>query len=68
MTERRERTGVYVYFVAHCGQCDWLSKDRRQMESDSWSDLQAHLRSEHGGDVREVKIRRTVTEEIVTDE
>ena len=38
------------------------------MESDSWSDLQAHLRSQHGGNVREVKVRRTVIEELVEEE
>src|SRR5207302_1541443 len=68
LAPRRERTNVYVYYEAHCGQCDWQSADRRQMESDAWNDLQGHLRAEHLGNVREVRIRKTVIEELVEQE
>jgi len=60
---RREKSAIYVHYVAHCGQCEWVCPDRRQMETDAWGDLQSHLRAQHGGNIREVRIRRTVIEE-----
>ena len=65
---RKEKTSVYVYYQSHCPSCEWVSPDRRQMESDGWSDLTAHLRSGHGGQIREVRIRRTVIEEVIEQE
>jgi len=65
---RREKSAVYVYYVAHCGQCEWFSPDRRQMETDAWGDLQSHLRNQHGGNIQEVRVRRTVVEELVPED
>lgn len=65
---RREKSGIYVYYVAHCGQCEWVCSDRRSYDADAWGDLQSHLRSQHGGNIREVRVRRTVTEELLEQE
>jgi len=62
--QRRESSRIWVYFKAGCPACEWICADRRQLESDAWGDLAQHMRSEHGGSIREVRIRRTVIEEI----
>lgn len=59
----REKSGIYVYFQAHCGQCEWTGADRRRDDSEAWNDLQGHLRHNHSGNVSEVRVRRTVIEE-----
>lgn len=64
---RRERTNTFVYWEAHCPSCEWFAPDRRQIESDAWGDLQAHLRTQHGGNVRQVKVRKTIIEEVVEE-
>lgn len=65
MSQIREKSGIYVYHQARCGQCEWICTDRRSHESEAWGDLQAHLRSYHGGNVKELRVKRTVTEEVL---
>lgn len=65
---RREKSAIYVYHVAHCTACEWVAPDRRQMEADAWGDLQSHLRNQHGGNVREIRVRRTVIEELAEEQ
>ena len=61
----REKSGIYVYYQANCGQCEWTAADRRRDEPDAWGDLQGHLRHNHSGNVTEVRIKRTVIEELL---
>ena len=59
------RSGIYVYYQARCGQCEWVAADRRRDEMEGWGDLQGHLRHNHSGNVSEVRIKRTVIEELL---
>lgn len=59
------KSGIYVYYHARCGQCEWTAPNHRRDEMESWGDLQGHLRHVHSGNVTEVRVRRTVTEEVL---
>jgi len=65
--ERKETSRVWVYYKARCGQCEYIA-DRRQLESESWGDLTSHMRANHGGNVTEVKILRTIIEELAEEQ
>ena len=59
------KSGIYVSYQARCGQCEWVAADRRREEIEAWGDLQGHLRRFHAGNVTEVRVKRTVIEELL---
>lgn len=67
MNDVQTTESVIPMYQATCTACGWVSPERWRRWDEAATDLHAHIRGDHLASIKELRVKRVVTEEVIEE-